>query len=255
MHELLSGKAALVTGGASGIGRAACLAFAREGATVCVVDRNAALAADTVAAIVAAGGRASAITADVADEDSVRAMVAQAVAAYGRIDCCFNNAGIGTTETHSRGKRLDELELAEWQRMQDVNLTGVFLCMKHELRHMRDHGGAIVNTASIAGLTALPKASAYCASKHGVVGLTKSAAIDYAADGIRVNAICPGHILTPLLGPDADSRRPELSRRIPLGRLGTAEEIAEMVVWLCSDRAAFTTGAALLADGGRLAGG
>ncbi len=255
MQELLSGKTALVTGGASGIGKAACLAFAREGAAVCVVDRNAALAAETVAHIVRTGGRATAITADVANEDSVRAMVAQAIEAYGRLDCCFNNAGIGTTETHSRGKRLDELELADWQRMQDVNLTGVFLCMKYELRHLVAQGGAIVNTASIAGLTALPKATAYVAAKHGVVGLTKSAAIDYAADGVRINAICPGHVTTPLLGPDSGKGRPELGQRIPLGRLGTAEEIAEMVVWLCSDRAAFTTGAALLADGGRLAGG
>ena len=254
MHALLSGKNALVTGGASGIGRAACLVFAREGAVVCVADRNRAMAEETVERITRAGGRAIAIDVDVADEDSVRAMIDKAISAVGQIDCCFNNAGIGTTETSSKGKLLADLSLSEWQRMIDVNLTGVFLCLKHELLHMRQHGGSIVNMASIGGLIALPGAAAYSASKHGVIGLSKNAATEYAQYGIRVNALCPGHVTTPLL--DAtDQQLSELAKRNPMKRLGTADEIAEMAAWLCSDRASFTNGSVMLADGGRLAGG
>ena len=254
MQQLLTGKTALVTGGASGIGKASCLAFAREGARVCVVDRNAAAAGETVSEIVQAGGQAIAIAADVALEHDVRRMVQQATEAYGALDCCFNNAGIGTIETDSRGSLLADLDLSNWQRMLDVNLTGVFLCLKHELAQMlkQGQGGAIVNNASIGGLTALPGAAAYTASKHGVIALTKSAAIEYGGGGIRVNAVCPGHIMTPLLGTEIPS---SLSRKNPMHRLGRPEEIAELVVWLCSDRASFTNGAALLADGGRLAGG
>lgn len=254
MHALLSGKKALVTGGASGIGRAACLVFAREGAMVCVADRDRAMASETVALITQAGGTALAIDVDVANEDSVRSMVDQACSAMGRVDCCFNNAGIGTTETNSKGKLLADLTLSDWQRMIDVNLTGVFLCLKHELQHMKAHGGSIVNTASIGGLIALQGAAAYSASKHGVIGLTRNAATEYAHYGIRVNALCPGHVRTPLL--DATEQQlSELARRNPMKRLGTPDEIAEMAAWLCSDRSSFTNGSVLLADGGRLAAG
>lgn len=254
MQTLLHGKNALVTGGASGIGRAACLVFAREGAVLCVADRDRAGADETVELVMRAGGKATAIDVDVGNEDSVRTMVEQASAAMGRIDCCFNNAGIGTIETNSKGKLLADLTLAEWQRMMDVNLTGVFLCLKHELLHMKAHGGSIVNTASIGGLIALHGAAAYSASKHGVIGLSRNAAAEYAHYGIRVNALCPGHVTTPMLGA-TEQRLSDLAKRNPMKRLGTADEIAEMAAWLCSDRASFTNGAVMLADGGRLAAG
>ncbi|MGB3071662.1 MAG: SDR family oxidoreductase [Ottowia sp.] len=252
--RLLAGRVALVTGGASGIGRAACLSFAREGAAVCVADRDLDGAKATVAAIQAELGEALAIQADVASEEQVRGMLDQVTRHYGRVDCCFNNAGIGTLETHSRGKSLADVEFGDWQRMLAVNLSGVFLCLKYELKLMGQKGGSIVNTASIAGLTALPNSAAYVASKHGVVGLTRSAAIEYGHLGIRVNAVCPGHIATPLLGASDPEKERLLWSQNPMGRYGTAEEIAELAVWLSSDRASFINGAALTADGGRLAG-
>lgn len=251
--RLLEGRSALVSGGASGIGRAACMSFAREGAAVCVVDRDIQGARRTCELIADAGGRASAILADVSLEHDVLRMMDEGEHAYGRITCYFNNAGIGTTETNSRKKLLAEIALADWQRMLDVNLTGVFLCLKAQLARLGTQGGAIVNTASIGGLTALQGAAAYVASKHGVIGLTRSAAIEYAHAGIRVNAVCPGHIVTPLIGevPASDTR----VTRVPMGRCGTPEEIADLVTWLCSSQASFVTGATFTADGGRLAGG
>ncbi len=251
--RLLEAQNALVSGGASGIGRAACISLAREGAAVCVVDRDLDGARNTASFIVEAGGRATAIQADVSVEHDVLRMMDEGEQAYGRISCYFNNAGIGTMETNSRKKLLAQIELADWQRMLDVNLTGVFLCLKAQLARLGTAGGAIVNTASIGGLTALHGAAAYVASKHGVVGLTRSAAIEYAHAGIRVNAVCPGHVATPLIGdvPASDSR----VARIPLGRCGTPEEIANLVAWLCSSQASFITGATFTADGGRLAGG
>lgn len=254
-QKLFTGMVALVTGGASGIGKAACMAYAREAASVCVVDRDLDMANETVAELTASGARAVAIAADVSSEQQVNAMVEQAIKAFGRIDCCFNNAGIGTVGTNSRGKSLADIDLADWQRMLAVNLTGVFLCMKYQLPALQERGGAIVNTASIAGLTALAGAAAYVASKHGVVALTKSAAIEYGQKGVRVNAVCPGHIDTPLLGIPDPQQEQLLLKRNPMNRYGTPEEVAELVIWLSSGRASFINGAAFTADGGRLAGG
>ncbi|MGE4239845.1 SDR family NAD(P)-dependent oxidoreductase [Ramlibacter sp.] len=250
---LLEGRKALVTGGGSGIGRAACLIFAREGASVCVADRNVEAAEAVAREIANAGGRALAVEADVSVASDVVRMLDRADGAYGPVDCYFNNAGIGTTETHSRGKPLADIELEDWNRMIGVNLTGVFLCLKYQLPRLK-RGGSIVNNASIGGLIGLPNAAAYVASKHGVVALTKSAAVEYGQAGIRVNAVCPGHVATPLLGSntrDGDA----LSMRNPMQRYGSADEIAELVAWLSSSRASFVNGSTFTADGGRLAGG
>lgn len=252
MKPMFEGKTALITGGASGIGKATCLAFAREGAGVCVVDRHIEPAREVAAQIIAAGGQAIAIEADMSSEAQIRAMVEQAAAHFGSIDCCFNNAGIGTTETNSKKKLLADIEVADWQRMLDVNLTGVFLCLKFQLAHMAERGGSIVNMSSIGGLAALHGAAAYVASKHGVIGLTQSAAIEYAHRNIRVNAVCPGHLHTPIRGKVSASDDGTLQRN-PMKRYGTPEEIAELVIWLSSDRASFVNGASFTADGGRLA--
>ena len=200
MAGILDRKVALVTGGASGIGRATALAMAREGARVAVADRTEESAAATVALINAAGGQAIAIGGDVTVETDVAAMVARTVAAYGRIDCAFNNAGVSGGQVGSGKQRLHELSQDSFDTMLAVNLRGVFLCLKHEVEQMlaQGGGGAIVNTASIAGLIGLATSGHYVAAKHGVVGLTKTAAIEYAKDGIRVNCVNPGYITTPM---------------------------------------------------------
>ena len=251
MTGILSGKTALVTGGASGIGRATALALAREGASVAVADMTEAAAATTVALIQAAGGRANAIGANVALEADVAAMVARSVAAFGRLDCAFNNAGISPRNVGPVGQRTHEMSQASFDGMLAVNLTGVFLCMKYELAQMlAQGGGSIVNTASIAGLIGLPSASNYVASKHGVVGITKTAAMEYANDNIRVNCVNPGYIKTPMTDPTMAERHDQLMTKVPMSRLGRPEEIAEAVVWMLSDRASFMTGASQIIDGG-----
>ena len=251
MTGMLEGKCALVTGGASGIGRATALAMAREGARVAVADRAEESAANTVAEINAAGGQAIAIACDVSDEAQVAAMVARTIAAFGRLDCAFNNAGISGRHVGSAGQRLHEMSAESWAGMLDVNLTGVFLCMKHEVAHMlAQGGGAIVNTASILGIVGTTVAASYVAAKHGVVGLTRAAATDYGTDGIRVNAVCPGYIETPMTTQTVRERGAALMAKVPMNRLGQPEEIAEAVVWLCSDRARFVTGTAQVVDGG-----
>jgi len=249
---LLAGKAALVTGGASGIGRATAIAFAREGARVAVADLTREGAAETVAAINAAGGRAVALAADVSDDAAVAAMVRDAVAAFGRLDCAFNNAGIAPRTVGAGGQKVADITPEAWDRMIAVNLTGVWLCLRHEIAQMRAQGtgGAIVNTASIGGLVALPNSSAYTVAKHGVVGLTRLAAKDHAEDSIRVNAVCPGYIATRMTAETLAERGEGIRRRTPLGREGQPEEIAELVAFLCSDRASYVTGAAYTADGG-----
>lgn len=251
MTLMLAGKSALVTGGASGIGRATALAMAREGALVAVADRTEELAAGTVALINQTGGQAIAIGCDVAQSGQVEAMVARALAAFGRIDCAFNNAGISPRLVGPAGQLVHELSEESWNAMVGVNLTGVFLCMRAEIPHMLSQGGgAIVNTASILGLVGTGTASSYVAAKHGVVGLTRAAAADYATAGVRVNCVCPGYIETPMTTETVRERGEALMAKVPQKRLGQPTDIAEAVVWLCSDRAGFVTGHAQVVDGG-----
>lgn len=244
----LDGKAALVTGGGSGLGRASAIAFARAGATVTVADVDADGGKETAALVQDAGGDADFVRADVTEPGDVAAMVDAAVARWGRLDCAVNNAG-----TTGASATTADYTIEDWNRTIALNLTGVFLCLRAEIPVMLERGGAIVNMASGAGLVGFPGLPAYVASKHGVVGLTRAAALEYARDGIRINAICPGSTRTPMLegfmGGDENVER-MMTRAVPLGRLGRPEEIAEAVVWLCSDAASFVVGHALAVDGG-----
>lgn len=250
MAGMLQGKVALVTGASTGIGKASSLAFAREGATVVVSDINVDGGEETARLIGDSGGKAFFFEADVSKEDHVEALVSRTVEAYGRLDCAFNNAGIAG----AIGTSCHEYPDDSWERVMAVNLKGVWLCMKHEIPQMlKQGGGAIVNTASIWGLVGAPGASAYVASKHGVVGLTRAAALEYAPHGIRINAVNPGTIRTPILAPfiaaipDFESL---MTARHPIGRIGMPEEVAEAVTWLCSDAASFVIGQNLPVDGG-----
>jgi NAD(P)-dependent dehydrogenase (short-subunit alcohol dehydrogenase family) len=247
----LQGKVGLVTGGSSGMGRDTAIAFAREGAKVVIAaDKNVEGGRETVLLIEKAGGEATFIKADVSKANDVEALVNKTVEAYGRLDCAFNNAGVP-------GSNLTVADCTEedFDYSISVNLKGVWLCMKYEILSMlKNGGGVIVNTSSVLGLKAIPNNADYIASKFGVVGLTKSAALAYGKAGIRVNAVCPGIIETRMtkyidkMVPGASSGG--LERMIPLGRLGTTEHIAESVVWLCSDAAEYITGVTLLVDGG-----
>ena len=251
MPGTLQGKIALITGAGSGIGRATSLVMAREGATLVVSDINAEGGEETLSAVKDLGADGIFVHADVSKSDDVQALIAQAVQTYGRLDCAYNNAGI---EGYMAG-RLHEYPEDTWDRLIDINLKGVWLCLKHEIPQMlQQGGGAIVNTASAAGLVGSRRLSAYVASKHAVVGLTKAAALEYAADGIRINAVCPGIIDTPMMdrligGREADYEA-TIPTRQPIGRLGTPAEIAESVAWLCSDAASLVTGLAMAVDGG-----
>jgi NAD(P)-dependent dehydrogenase (short-subunit alcohol dehydrogenase family) len=245
----LEGKAALVTGGGSGLGRASAIALARAGATVTVADVDEQGGKETVTLVLEeAGGDADFVRADVTQADEVEAMVDKTVARWGRLDCALNNAG-----TTGVSAPTADYTLEDWNRALALNLTGVFLCLKYEIPAMLERGGAIVNMASGAGLVGFAGLPAYVASKHGVVGLTRAAALEYASQGLRVNAICPGSTRTPMLegfmGGDEQVER-MMTRAVPLGRLGRPEEIAEAVVWLCSDAASFVVGHALAVDGG-----
>jgi len=254
MAGMLDGKAALITGGARGIGRETALLFAMEGARVLVSDQSGEGASETVAMIRAAGGEAVANTCDVTKAAEVEAMVAAAVGAFGRLDCAFNNAGIAAYQVDAIGKRTADWPEAAFDRMIEVNLKGVWLCMRAELRQMQAQGsGAIVNTASIAGLVGLPTSSGYVAAKHGVVGLTKTAAIEYSEAGIRVNAVAPGYIATDMTKEVMARRGDQILSTTPMRRMGEAREIAEMVCWLVSDRASYVTGATYNVDGGYVA--
>jgi NAD(P)-dependent dehydrogenase (short-subunit alcohol dehydrogenase family) len=248
---MLDGKSALITGGGGGIGRAAALAFAREGARVAVADLLAGAAQETVAMVNRAGGQAVSLTGDVTSTEQVQAMISGVIASYSRLDCAFNNAGIAPWQVDASGMKTAEWPEASFDRMIAVNLKSVWLCMKHEIPHMQAQGGgAIVNTSSILGLVGLPNGTAYTAAKHGVIGLTKTAALEYAEDRIRVNAVCPGFIRTRMTSEALEQRGEQIAGRTPLGRVGDPAEIAEMVVWLCSDRASYVTGAAYAVDGG-----
>jgi NAD(P)-dependent dehydrogenase (short-subunit alcohol dehydrogenase family) len=242
-----SGRVALVTGAAAGIGRASALAFAAAGAAVVVADVDHAGGDETVRLAREAGGDARFVPADVASSDSVQRMVDATIAAYGRLDFAHNNAGVAAAQ-HDVG----DLPEAEWDRVQGVMLRGVYLCMKYEIPHLLAVGGALVNTASGAGLVGYPGQSPYVSSKHGVLGLTKSAALEYGHRGVRVNAVCPGTVRTPMV--EAATRMPGLEEQLvalhPIGRIGTPDEIAQAVLWLCSDGASFVLGHALAVDGG-----
>ena len=249
----LENKVALVTGAASGIGRESALALAREGAAVCASDIDVAGAEATAQSIIDGGGRAIFLPCDVTQRDDVRAMVAATIAEFGGLDAAVNNAGIAG----SFDRRLHEIDDDVFERVIAVNLRGVWLCMKAELEQMLSRGGgAIVNVASVAGLIGAPKAAAYTASKHAVVGITKAAAVEYAKRGIRINAICPAYTDTAMVQ-DAVTANPIMGqimeRAIPMGRLGQPGEIADAVVWLCSDASSFVTGHALVLDGGLVA--
>ena len=249
----LDGKVALVTGAAAGIGRASALALAAEGAAVCVSDLDEAGGNETVRQILYAGGEAIFANCDVTQPSEVAAMVAATVDAFGRLDAAVNNAGIAG---HFH-QRLHEADDDMFARVIDVNLRGVWHCMKAELARMLPRqSGAIVNIASVAGLIGAPKAAAYTASKHAVIGLTKSAAVDYAKSGIRINAICPAYTDTAMVQ-SAIAGNPLMAsimeRAIPMGRLGQPSEIAQAVVWLCSDASSFVTGHGLALDGGLVA--
>ncbi|PAU59516.1 short chain dehydrogenase [Pseudomonas sp. PIC25] len=252
MSMTFSGQVALVTGGAAGIGRATALAFAAEGLRVVVSDVDAAGGEGTVGLIRSAGGEATFIRCDVTRDAEVKALMDGVVAAYGRLDYAFNNAGIEI----EKGKLAEGSE-AEFDAIMGVNVKGVWLCMKHEIPLLlAQGGGAIVNTASVAGLGAAPKMSIYAASKHAVIGLTKSAAIEYAKKKVRVNAVCPAVIDTDMFrrAYEADPKKAEFAAAMhPVGRVGKVEEIAAAVLYLCSDGASFTTGHSLAVDGGATA--
>ena len=252
MTDLMKDKVALVTGSGSGIGRASALTFAREGARVVVSDVVVEAGEETVQLIKNAGGEAAFIKADVSQAAQVEALIAKAVEAYGRLDCAHNNAGI-----EGNSAKVADYDEADWDRVIAINLTGVWLCMKYEIPQMLQQGsGAIVNTSSVAGLLGFRTGSAYVASKHGVLGLTKTAALEYAKSGIRVNAVCPGAIDTPMMGRITDHRPHRAAKMAagePVGRMGTPQEIAEAVVWLCSDAASFVTGHPMTVDGGMVA--
>ena len=245
----MAGKVALITGGASGIGRATALAFAESGARVMVSDVSEAGGAETVALIEAAGGAAAFQRCDVSKAAEVKALIAATVDRFGRLDYAHNNAGVNSM---TRSEWDDEV----WDWAIGINLTGVMLCMREEIPAMlANGGGAIVNTSSINGLTGNPTQPAYVASKHGVIGLTRMAALRHAKDNIRVNAICPGVIETAMTA--AVAANPEIKAIMegmtPMGRMGRPEEIASAVVWMCSDQASFMTGHPLVVDGGAIA--
>jgi NAD(P)-dependent dehydrogenase (short-subunit alcohol dehydrogenase family) len=245
----LSGKVAIVTGASAGIGRAAAFALAAEGATVVVADVDVTRGEQVATEINDKGGTALFVRTDVTDDQSVAALAAETVARFGGLDVAFNNAGIEGTPAPTA-----ECTPENWQRTLAVNLTGVWSCMRHEIPHMLERGGgSIVNMSSVAGLVGFATIPAYTASKHGVAGLTKTAALEYAEQGIRVNAVCPGVIDTEMVDrftggqPEAEAA---MIATEPVGRLGHAEEIADAVVWLCSDRSSFVTGQAIAVDGG-----
>ena len=249
----LEGRCAIVTGAGGGIGRASALAFSQAGASVVVVDVDEPAGKETEGILRDAGGDASFFRCDLTKGEEVAAMVQHAVSTYGRLDCAHNNAGI-----LGAGAVVAEYDDDEWDRVIAVNLRSVYLCVKHEIGAFLAAGspGAIVNTASFSGLVAVPFASAYVASKHGVIGLTKAAAVEYGRKGIRVNAVCPGTVRTKMME-ERIAENPKMEKALtdvtPMRRLTEAREVADAAVWLCSDRASFVNGHALPVDGGAVA--
>ena len=256
MAGQFDGKVALVTGGGSGLGRSSAMAFAREGAKVIVSDVNMEIGEETVRMIQDANKESTFIQADMQEATEIEEMISKAVDVYDRLDYAFNSAGVSA----GTNARIADCSVDDWDRVVNINLRSVFVCMKHELCQMLKQGaGVIVNVASIYGLVAYGDkengGSAYAASKHGVIGLTKAAALEYAQDGIRVNVVCPGYIRTPLIKGllDDAERTTEVIGLHPMGRLGLPEDVSEVVVWLCSDAASFVTGHAMAVDGGFVA--
>ncbi|MEH2240570.1 SDR family oxidoreductase [Nostoc sp.] len=256
MAGKFDGKVSLVTGGTSGIGRATAIAFANEGAKVVFTGRREEEGQKVVEVIKQTGGEATFWRADVSQEEDIKVTIEKTIETYGRLDYAFNNAGIESPVTP-----LHEQSLDKFDELMAINVRGVFLSMKYEIIQMLQQGsGVIVNTSSIAGLIAFPGIAPYHASKHAVMGLTKSAALDYAKQGIRINAVNPGFITTAMverfaanLGEDADAGTQQLINSVPMGRMGSSEEIASTVLFLCSDAAAYITGQSLVVDGGLLA--
>jgi len=244
-----AGQVALVTGAGSGMGLATARAFADAGAAVVLADVNDSALQAAVAELRRAGHKALAVTCDVSDEGRVATMIERTVATFGRLDMAFNNAGIQVPPNDAADEPAEAFD-----RVNAINLRGVWACMKHELKQMREQGsGAIVNCSSLGGLVGLPSRAAYHASKHGVIGLTRSAALEYAPRGIRINAVCPGTIDTPMVSEMLEKQKDamaEIMKQQPIGRLGRADEIAAAVLWLCSPGASFVIGVALPVDGG-----
>jgi NAD(P)-dependent dehydrogenase (short-subunit alcohol dehydrogenase family) len=244
--QRFTGKVAFVTGAASGIGRATAVAFAQEGARVAILDLTDEALATTAEAVRATGAEVLVLACDVAEPEQVEAAIAEVVATFGRLDVAFNNAGVENTAAP-----VAEIALEEWDRILNINLRGTFVCMKHELAQMvRQGGGVVVNTSSGAGVRGVAGGASYAASKHAIIGLTKSAALDYAKANIRVNAVLPGNIETPMMDRFTGGDIQKAIDLEPVGRLGKPEEIADAVLWMSADLGAFVTGAAIAVDGG-----
>lgn len=245
--DSIKDKCVVVTGAASGIGQATAVLLAKHGAKVIVSDINETAAQGTVNMIEERGGVAKFIACNVADKAAVKELMIQSIAIFGPIKYAVNNAGIGGVLSP-----LHEIKFEDWDRMMDINLSGVFYCMKEEISAMLHHGGGnIVNVASLAGLGAVPGGSPYCAAKHGVIGLTKTAAVEYAKLNIRVNAVCPGWTETAILDTlPKEMLETSISRNVPMGRMGKASEIAETILWLLSNKSSFVNGHCLAIDGG-----
>jgi NAD(P)-dependent dehydrogenase (short-subunit alcohol dehydrogenase family) len=251
MYDSMKGRVALVTGAASGMGRASSLAFAREGAKVVLADWAEDGGRETEAMITSGGGEALFVKTDVSQSSDVDRLFDQALERFGALHYAHNNADVGGPNA-----TLEEITEADWDSVISINLKGIWLCMKRELAYMKDHdGGAIVNTASNVGVIAILNAGAYVAAKHGVIGITKAAALEFATEGVRINCVCPGVIDTPMVDAalqDNDVIRQWMLNLIPMKRMGTAEEVAEAVLWLCSDASSFVNGHPLVIDAGQI---